>query len=79
MAAPKFQWNMRGFADVRGLPAVTAKLKAEAERRAATSGPGYETRGPEVARGRGRGRAAVITGDARARRAEATQHNLARG
>lgn len=79
MAATRFSWNMRGFADVRGLPKVTARLKAEADQRAARAGEGYETRGPEVSRGRGRGRAAVITGNARARRAEAKRHNLARG
>lgn len=77
--AAKFSWNMAGFAEVRGLPAVTKRLADEAAQRAAQAGPGYETRGPEVARGRGRGRAAVITGDARARRAEAKNHNLARG
>lgn len=78
-ARPTFKWNMRGFAEVRGLPAVTAQLKAEADQRASRAGEGYETRGPEVSRGRGRGRAAVITGNARARRAEANNHNLARG
>ena len=76
--AAKFVWNMRGFAEVRGRPAVTKLLAAEAQRRAAQAGPGYEVRGPEVSRGKGRGRAAVITGDARARRAEASRHNLAR-
>lgn len=75
----KFKWNMAGFSAVRSSPAVTGLLASAAQRKAAQAGPGYETRGPEVSRGRGRGRAAVLTGDARSRHAEATQHNLARG
>lgn len=73
-----FKWNLPGFAEVRSSAAVTNELKAEAERRAAQAGDGYEVRGPEVSGGRGRGRAAVITGNAKARRAEAKHHNLAR-
>lgn len=77
--AIRFKWNMAGFAEVRSLPGVTAQLRDYAKSRAAQAGPGYEIRGPEVSRGRGRGRAAVITGDPRAVRAEAKNHNLARG
>ena len=79
MTVAKFKWNMAGFAEVRSGQAVTAQLASLAQRKAAQAGDGYEVRGPEVSRGRGRGRAAVITGDFRSRRAEATQHNLARG
>lgn len=76
--ATRWKWNMSGFAEVRGRPAVTRILKSAAEQRATQAGAGYETRGPEVSRGRGRGRAAVVTGTAEARRAEAKQHSLSR-
>ena len=75
--ATRFKWNLKGFAEVRNAPKVVDMIDAEASRRASTSGPGYETRGPERSRGRGRARAAVLAlGEAR--RAEATSHNLAR-
>lgn len=77
--AVRFKWNLKGFAEVRSRPAVTGMLRDAAKARAARAGDGYEVRGPEVSRGRGRGRAAVITGNAEARKAEATRHNLARG
>lgn len=77
MAKPKIVLNHRGFAEVRNSAAVVNRLVAEARAIAGRSGPGYETRGPET--GSARGRAAVITGTAEARRAEALNHNLARG
>ena len=73
-----FKWDMAGFAEVRSTPAVLGMLKSAADQRAAAAGEGYETRGPQTSGGRGRGRAAVITGNAKARRAEAISHNLAR-
>ena len=75
--ATKFQWNMKGFAAVRNSPGALSTLGNAASSRAGRAGDGYETRGPEA--GRARGRAAVITGTAKARRAEAKNHNLARG
>ena len=77
MSKPKIVLNHRGFAEVRNSAAVVNRLAAEARAIAGRSGPGYETRGPET--GSARGRAAVITGTAEARRAEALNHNLARG
>lgn len=71
-----FKWNYAAFDQVRNSPAVLGILGDAAATRAARAGAGYEVRGPEA--GRRRGRAAVITGTAEARRAEGKNHNLAR-
>jgi len=76
--AGRIEWNRNGFRDILGSPEVLAELGKHAARTASSAGDGYETRGPERSRKSGRGRAAVITGTDKARRAEAKRHNLGR-
>ena len=76
LIAGRIEWNKNGFRDILGSPEVLAELGKHAARTASAAGDGYEVRGPERSRKSGRGRAAVITGTDKARRAEAKRHNL---
>lgn len=64
------------FGEVRTLPAVLGILDADARRRAAACGDGYEAKPAAATGGRVRGRAAVVTTGA-AVRTEAREHRLA--
>lgn len=76
--AAQFQWNFRGFAEVRRLPAVLNALTAYANQKATQGGAGYLVKAaPQSSPGAGRGRAAVVT-DAKGAHKEAKNHHLAR-
>lgn len=71
----KIRWNIRGFEDVRRLPGVEAKIRAEVDEVLAQAGEGY-VGGVEPGRTRTRGYVVTATGDAIRR--EAQDHNLLR-
>lgn len=63
MSKVKIEWRLKGFEEIRRLPAVKANLKSRADRIAAASGEGYVA---ESGEGKSRSRASVITGNIRA-------------
>lgn len=67
--------NSAGIRKLLRSAEVQAELKRRADRIAAAAGPGMEA---SVVAGANRARASVITGNARARRAEATTADLTR-
>lgn len=79
MRKPKIKWNLPAFAQLRNEPGVLNDLEERAEAIAAAAGDGYESRPAEAGKGKkGRGRAAVLTGNAAARRDNAKNQTLLR-
>lgn len=74
----RWKWNMRGFEDLRRLPAVDALLEREVSRVMESAGgaPGDYAGGVE--RGKTRSRGYVVTSSAEAMRREAKTHSLLR-
>ena len=63
MSKVKIEWRLKGFEEIRRLPAVKANLKSRADRIAAQAGEGYEAFEGE---GKTRSRASVVTTSVRA-------------
>lgn len=75
MARVKVKLNRAAVRELLTGPEVTADLGKRAERIASAAGPGFEH---ETTKGSNRARAAVWTGDAEARKAEADERALTR-
>lgn len=79
MTKPRIKWNLAAFAELRNAPGVLNDLQDRADRIADAAGDGYESRPAEAGEGkRGRGRAAVLTGNAEARVDNARNETLLR-
>ncbi|MCL2089847.1 MAG: hypothetical protein FWH11_01245 [Micrococcales bacterium] len=74
----RIEWNMAGFRELRTAPGVMALLEEWGQKIASRAGDGFVALPAEVARGRGRGRVAVVTATWRAWVAQARDHVLER-
>lgn len=76
MGKARIEWKRGAFRELRTLPAAMSELAQRGEQIARAAGDGYESSGPRVTGGRGRGRVTVKTATSSARRREARDHSL---
>jgi len=72
----KWKWNMAGFKEARTRPATVSAVGELSSSVSSRAGDGYVKVGPEISRGKGRARAAVLA-TGKAARNEAKNHTLA--